>query len=427
MERYVKEHPLREALMLEVHARPFEALTAPERGSHIAVMGGEAGENRAETHLADLCRQYDAPVPAPGAKHYSQDLGPFRLRWEEHAEFCAYTFVRSGPYQHPFEDPVINLVPKKWLSTLPGETLAAVHFAVEPRNTPERDSDALTRLFEGNMVIGCYASGGAGRVWSDLRMHDDGFSRILIRDTSMSQNQTGRLVQRVLEVNAYRLLAMLALPLAREISPRIHKVDAGLAKVTASLSDSNGGERGLLEQLSNLASELEKIGGLSSYRFSAAEAYRDIVRRRLGEMRQERIEGLQTFSEFLDRRLAPAMNSVRSTAQRIESLSGRMARVSGMIRARVEVQIEEQNRDLLASMDRRAQVQFRLQRIVEGLSVVAITYYLVSMTKYVLDALKAAGVPVNSTIGAGIALPVIAGAVWYGLHLAHRALAQDED
>jgi uncharacterized membrane-anchored protein len=104
-----------------------------------------------------------------------------------------------------------------------------------------------------------------------------------------------------------------------------------------------------------------------------------------------------------------------------------MARVSGMIRARVEVQIEEQNRDLLASMDRRAQVQFRLQRIVEGLSVVAITYYLVSMTKYVLDALKAAGVPVNSTIGAGIALPVIAGAVWYGLHLAHRALAQDED
>lgn len=428
MDRIIKEHPHREHLVLEVHARPFEPLTAPERGSHIAVVTGEMGEEASAAHVAELCRKFDAPAPAPGATHCSQDLGPFRLRWEQHTEFCTYTFIQAGPFDEPFDDPVINLVPTEWLRTLPGETLAAVHFALEARDARERDSNALSHLFGGNPVIGCYASGGAARVWSDLRMHEDRFSRVLVRDTSMSQNQAGRLVQRVLEVNAYRLLALLALPLARDMSPRIREADAALAKITMTLAEGDpGGERELMEKLSKLASELEKIGGLTSYRFSAAEAYRDIVRRRLGELRQDRIEGLQTFSEFLDRRLAPAMNLVRSTGERIESLSGRMARVGSLIRARVEVQIEEQNRDLLASMDKRARTQFRLQRIVEGLSVVAITYYLASMTKYILESLKAADVPVNSAIGAGISVPVFGVLVWFGLRLAQRALAHDDD
>jgi uncharacterized membrane-anchored protein len=240
------------------------------------------------------------------------------------------------------------------------------------------------------------------------------------------------LVQRILEINSYRLLALLALPLARDLSPRIREVDAALAKITQTLADTNptagegSGQRVLLEDLSRLASEIEKIGGLTSYRFSAAEAYRDIVRRRLGELRQERIKGLQTFSEFLDRRLAPAMNSVRSTAERIESLSGRLSRVGSLIRARVEVQIEEQNRDLLASLDRRAQIQFRLQRIVEGLSVVAITYYMASMVKFVLTALAEVEVPVSATLGTGISVPVIGGLIWWAMRRAQKALGHKD-
>jgi len=432
MERYVKEHPLREQLLLEVHARPFEPMAAPERGSHIAILTGELPETEAAEHLAELCLQLDAPLPTPGVKHYSQDLGPFRLRWEQHTEFCTYTFIQSGAFDNPFENPVIKSVPKEWLVRLPGEALAAVHFALEPKDAPERDGDNLAQLFKGDLIVGAHVSGGDGQLWSDLRMHDDRFSRVLIRDRGMSQNQAGRLVQRILEINSYRLLALLALPLARDLSPRIREVDAALAKITQTLADTNptagegSGQRVLLEDLSRLASEIEKIGGLTSYRFSAAEAYRDIVRRRLGELRQERIKGLQTFSEFLDRRLAPAMNSVRSTAERIESLSGRLSRVGSLIRARVEVQIEEQNRDLLASLDRRAQIQFRLQRIVEGLSVVAITYYMASMVKFVLTALAEVEVPVSATLGTGISVPVIGGLIWWAMRRAQKALGHKD-
>ena len=431
MERYVKEHPLREQLLLEVHARPFEPMAAPVRGSHVAILTGELAEDEAAEHLAELCRRLDAPPPTPDAKHYSRDLGPFRLRWEQHTEFCTYTFIHSGPFDHPFENPVIELVPKDWLVTLPGEALAAMHFALEPKETPLRDMEDLSKLFKGDLIVGAHVSGGDAQVWSDLRMHDDRFSRVLIHDQRMSHNQAGRLVQRISEVNSYRLLALLALPLARDLSPRIREVDAALAKITQTLAGTkpnageDSGERALLEELSGLASEVEKIGGLTSYRFSAAEAYRDIVQRRLGELRQERIKGLQTFSEFLDRRLAPAMNSVRSTAERIESLSDRMSRVGSLIRARVEVQIEEQNRDLLASMDRRAQMQFRLQRIVEGLSVVAITYYLASMVKFILTALADIDIPVNATLGTGISVPIIGGLIWWGLRRAQKALGHD--
>jgi uncharacterized membrane-anchored protein len=432
MERYVKEHPLREQLLLEVHARPFEAMAAPERGSHIAILTDELAEDEAAEHLAELCQQMDAPPPTPDVKHYSQDLGPFRLRWEQHTEFYTYTFIQSGAFDDPFETPVIELVPKDWLVSLPGEALAAVHFALEPKDAAERDGDNLAQLFKGDLIVGAHVSSGDGQVWSDLRMHDDRFSRVLIRDRGMSQNQAGRLVQRILEINSYRLLALLALPLARDLSPRIREVDAALAKITQTLAYTNpdagedSGERALLGDLSGLASEVEKIGGLTSYRFSAAEAYWDIVRRRLGELRQERIKGLQTFSDFLERRLAPAMNSVRSTAERIESLSERMSRVGSLIRARVDVQIEEQNRDLLASMDRRAQMQFRLQRIVEGLSVVAITYYMASMVKFILTALADLDIPVNPTLGTGISVPIIGALIWWAMRRAQRALGHDD-
>ena len=431
MERYVIEHPLREELVLEVHARPFAPLAAPVRGSHLAVLTGEVGADESARHLATLCEELGAPAPAPGAKHHSQDLGEFHLRWEHHTEFCAYTFLRAEAFTNPFADPVIGRVPRDWLRGLPGETLAAIHFAIEPGSAPERDAAALSGLFAGNPVVGSTVAGGAARAWSDLRTHDDRFSRVFIRDGSMTLGQAGRLVQRLMEINAYRMLALLALPVARQISPRIREVDAALAEITGTLADSaGGGERALLEQLSVLASELEKIGALTSYRFSAARAYHDIVQRRLREIRQQRIEGVQTFSDFLERRLAPAMNSVTSTAERIELLSERMSRVGSLIRARVEVQIEEQNRDVLASMDKRAQTQLRLQRIVESLSVVAITYYLASMVKFILESLEAAeSIPlgVNPAIGVGVSVPFIAALVWFGLRRARRAIAHDDD
>lgn len=427
-EHPIQAHPLRDELMLEVHARPFEPLTAPARGSHLAVMTETADDADVLAHIGQLCARYNAPVPPAGAKFFSQDLGPFRLRWEQHTEFATYTFVRMGTFKEPFADPIITLAPRDWLENLPGTTLAAVHFALEPKDAPERDLEQLQLVFGGNPVVGAEVTGGAARAWSDLRSHDDGFSRILIRDRSLRALQGGRLVQRLLEINAYRLLALLSLPLAREVAPRIRQVEADVVDLTSRIADGpSGQEKALLDKLSAIASEIEKIGAMTGSRFAGTRAYFEIVKARLGEIRQQRIQGIQTFSEFLERRMLPAVNFVNATAERLHVLSERIERVGGLVRARVEVQIEEQNRDLLASMDRRARVQFRLQRVVESLSVVAITYYVLGVFNYFLHGLAGLGIHFNEALVSGFSIPVIIVGVWMILHRAQKYLRKDSD
>ena len=419
----IRAHPLREELVQELHARPYAPLSAPERGSHVAVLMEESASTAPADHLADLCRRYGAPVPGPGAKFYSQDLGPFRIRWEQHTEFFTYTFVRRGIFREPFTSPTLDLVPADWLAAMPGEALAAVHFALEARTASDHTPEELALLFGGNPVFGARVAGGAARAWTDLRTHDDGFSRLLIRDQSLSKLQGGRLVQRLLEINAYRLLSLLSLPLARDASPELHRMDRQLGDIAGRLAGAESGiERSLLEELSALAAELERMIALTSYRFSATRAYFDIVQARLRDIREQRIQGLQTFSEFLDRRLVPAVNYCYSTRDRLQQVSERMSRMGSLLRARVEVQIEEQNRDLLASMDRRAKQQFRLQRLVEGLSVVAVTYYLMGLVMYAVHGIAAAGVTMDTALVAGAALPAVLALAWMALRRARRAV-----
>jgi uncharacterized membrane-anchored protein len=79
------------------------------------------------------------------------------------------------------------------------------------------------------------------------------------------------------------------------------------------------------------------------------------------------------------RRFAPAMRTVNSAERQLEAMADRSIRAGNLLRTRVDVDRSAQNQRLLASMDSRAGMQLRLQRTVEGLSVVAISYYAVSL------------------------------------------------
>ncbi len=425
----IRAHPRRSELIEEVHARPFEPMIAPEQGSHIAMIIDGTDEKTIFAHLSDLCHHHGVKAPEFGSKFYSVDLGPYRIRWEYHSEFCTYTFITNKNYENPFSNPVIDMVPEDWISELPGEIIAAVHFAIDPKEENARNQENLSALFNGNQIIGALVSGGAAMVWSDLRIHEDGFSRILIHDQNLSALQAGRLVQRILEINSYRLLALLSLPLAREEAPHIQQMEVALGEITKRLVNetSSTDAKGLLDELSKLASGLEEVGARTSYRFSATQAYFDIVNSRLEEIRQERIQGIQTFSEFLERRLVPAVNFCFSTEMRLESLAERMSRVGSLLRTRVEVQIEEQNRDLLTSMNRRAKMQFRLQRLVEGLSIVAVSYYLTGLIKYGLEAISAAGFAINVPIVSGISIPIVVIGVATVLYRARQNVENSND
>jgi uncharacterized membrane-anchored protein len=181
-------------------------------------------------------------------------------------------------------------------------------------------------------------------------------------------------------------------------------------------------EQQLLNELSQIAANVEHIAATGGYRFSATNAYYGLVKRRISELREKRIDGAQSFNEFMERRLAPAVRTCESVSDRVQALSNRIARVSALLRTRININLEAQNRDLLASMDRRAAMQLRLQEMVEGLSVVVLTYYSVGLLSYALKGLKQFSVNLNIDLVVGISVPVIAITVFVGLRMTRRRL-----
>jgi uncharacterized membrane-anchored protein len=404
-------HPQRLELNDEVHARPPEALAPPLRLSYLALLTDPARREASFEAVCDLARRSAIAPPLPGASHFSADLGPFRLKWERHTEFSRIMVIAPGADPaNPFATPAIAAVAPDWVQALPGELLVATHLTLLP--VSETDPDALSeRLFFGNSLIGGTVSGGAARVFTDFRIHG-GFSRILVEDSRTTPRQAGRLIQRLLEIDTYRMLALLALPLARELGAPITASERKLAEITEALVTARSAdEPALLESLTRLAAETESREARTLYRFSASEAYHALVLRRITELREGRMEGMQTLEEFMERRLEPAMNTCRAMAARQDALSRRVARATQLLSTRVDLTREQQNQVVLANMDRRAQLQLRLQETVEGLSVAAITYYIVGLVAYVAKGLKAGGMPLDVDLVTGIAIPVVAVAV----------------
>jgi uncharacterized membrane-anchored protein len=259
-----QDHPQRDALHGEVHARPFIALDAPETVSHVAMLSGEdAQADRA--HLARLCERFGVPAPHQ-ADYFNHDFGPFRLKWERHTEFCTYTFIRRDPGGRPFADLAILHVPSDWLAALPGQRLVAVHLALEAADAPERDAAEIAALIGSDALVGSRVARGRSTCWTDFHIHGDGFSRILLADRGLYQRQAGRLVQRLLDIETYRMMALLAFPIARATGPRVTAIDRALADLAGRISDIGVAEeeRDVLMALTGLAAEAESMVSQSS-------------------------------------------------------------------------------------------------------------------------------------------------------------------
>ena len=445
-------HPLRVSLAAEAHSRPFLQLDAPETVTHLAVYsrviagsGGEANEASPEWQhgtLCALCGFFGVTGPAAEAKYFYHDFGRFRLKWECHTEFATYTFAQrhdeSASLIVAFERLPLMHIPQQWLYGLEGKIIVAAHVVLEkaeqPSDTPSAD---MRVVFEGLSLAASVVLKGA-EIWSDFLIQSDGFSRFVVRDLDLRQQQVGRLVQRVLEIETYRMMALLGLPHAQAAAPRLNAIEAELALLTATMVDSDdavasavlnadGGteheaddEQALLRSITELAARIEKLSVDNSYRFSASHAYFRLVKARIDELRETRIDGIPTLGEFMDRRLAPAMSTCEATARRQEALAERIAHSNDLLRTRVGIVQERQNRRILQSMNARVAQQLRLQQAVEGLSVVAISYYMVGLGSYVSKAAKSAGLPINTDIATGVMVPVIVLVVWLGLRRMHR-------
>jgi uncharacterized membrane-anchored protein len=221
-------------------------------------------------------------------------------------------------------------------------------------------------------------------------------------------------------------MALLALPIARQITPEVRAMERELARMTQELTHAEGetDQHALLDELSKLAARVERHRSDTTYRFAATNAYYDLVEERLRELGEEKIAGLQSVRVFIERRLAPGIRTCNAVRDRLEGLSGRISQTSELLRARVELSIQGQNRELLTSMNRRSEVQLRLQQAVEGLSVVAMTYYLMGLLGYLYEGLAWTGIPLDKKIGFAIAVPVVMLAVWKVIHGVRRRIEQ---
>jgi uncharacterized membrane-anchored protein len=426
MSSHPPNHAQRHDLADEVHARPPETVQVPARASYLAVLVDAGERSREQAHLEALCARFAIPAPRADATHLRASFGNLRLKWERHGEFSGYLIIAAGAASRPFAEPAAALMPPDWLAAVPGQTIAAVHVDLVPGAGWARDNASLAAHFGGQGVVGAAIAEGAGAVFSDLRLHDDGFSRWLVLDEGLTPGQAGRTVQRLVEIEAYRLLALLALPIARRQTPRLLQIERELSTLTDALAQGQGNDEDLLQQLTRLAAEVESSLAASQFRFGACRAYAELVMRRIAELRESRLPGLQTVEEFMARRFTPAMATCQTAEQRLHGLSERIARASALLSTRVDITRERQNQALLASMDRRAKLQLRLQQTVEGLSVAAIVYYLAGLVGYLAKGIKAGGWRFEPDLIVALAVPALAVAAFFTVRRARRHAAERE-
>ncbi len=420
-ERALSAHPLRAAVLRELHARPFVPMETPRRVLHAAFLLDGAGGQKDREALTRLCLARGVPAPAAGARHHYVVFGGASLRWESHAEFSTYTWdlpctpLAVGTL--PFQPSASSLASPFTEVPQPGPLLVAVDLHLVPDSA---EDFMLERVFDPASLARSDVNDGLAEIATDFRADPSGFVRVLVRDRGLSAESTGALVQRVLEIETYRTLALLGLPEAQRLAPAIAGIENRLNEAatamtrTAGLSDNHR----LLDELVALAAELEANAAGSLFRFGASRAYMEIVELRLATIREVPLPGWPTWQQFLNRRIAPAMRTCVSVEERQDKISRKLANAADLLRTRVNVELEQQNRDLLTSMNERTRMQLRLQRTVEGLSVAAISYYVVSLIHYLIKGLYEAGL--NDRLGfhldAGLVsaalVPVVMLAVW---------------
>jgi len=447
-------HPQRIALHNEIHARPPEAMTAPLAISHLVMLGDAQEREAGRSHLAALLRDHHLPLPDAQSTHVRMDLGAFRIRWELHTEFVTWTFSRAIDAKGFGErEPAtaIEAVPQAWLDALPGQCLASLHLWVLP--TVAFGSASLVKhvLNEDTLVASAVAD-GLGEVYTDFALHADGFSRMVLLAGSpsaagtrqgastpsrgreaqpsvgahISPRRLGRLVQRLLEIDTYRMAALLGLPAAREAAAVLAFAERELAELAGAIRVAGRHEEPqLLDRLTKLAGQVESQYAGTHSRFSASAAYFELVDRRIGDISEKRLAGLQTIGEFMERRLSPARSTCAWATRRQDALSQRVSRISNLLRTRVEIEQQQSSQALLAAMNTRQGLQLKLQATVEGLSVAAITYYIVGLVSYLAKGAHALGWPWSAESTAAVAIPVVALGVWWSLRRLHSRVFGD--
>lgn len=405
-------HFQRDAVHGELHARPFRLIETPRIFLRYGFATNGAGAEKDREWFAGFCQAKGIAGPGAGARHHLVALGKGQLRWEQHGEFTTYTWdgpaAGGGAFSTPPEGHPFGAGFRQ-----PGPLLVAVR--LDLLKLGPADMEEGLKPFDRTSLAVSEVENGAAIIATDFREDKDGLTRYLIEDASLNPQQAGAVAQRLLEVETYRVLCMLGLPEANRHAPAVARIEEGLLDIATKMRDSEGFDlnRRLLDDLTRLAAELEAGAAASAYRFGASRAYSAIIEQRLEAIDEKPLPGYFTLGQFLTRRLAPAMRTCRTIEERQANLSRKLSRAANLLRTRVEVELQKQNSDLLSAMNRRVRLQLRLQQTVEGLSVAAVSYYVVGLVGYLAKGASEAGLPmISPSLLTAFAVPVVIVAIW---------------
>ncbi|WP_420584466.1 DUF3422 family protein [Ruegeria sp.] len=421
----IDDHPLRYVLANELHARPFPVTAAPCTVAFLAIKKPKAAvaRDRSEdlSHLIKLLDRHGAPHPQPDATHYAGQIGRHWLKWEQHTEFVTYTAITQNVSERPFNPADFEVFPPDWLMESPGQRVTSAMVRVVDRPDADAINTSLSDWFEAESLAVARVLDDSAVCACDFRIDPAGHMRFaLFVNKEIGRRRTGRIIQRLCEIETYKAMSMLGFARVKQMSPRIGELDWQLTELMGQMTDNSAQPDELLKRLLATSIELETLSAQCSFRFAATGAYEAIVDQRIEVLREERFSGRQSFADFMMRRYDPAMRTVKSTERRLQALSDRAIRAGDLLRTRVDVERSAENQALLASMDRRADLALRLQHTVEGLSVVAISYYAVSLVSYLLYPLTQTGIS-KGMLTAGVTLPVVL-VVWYAIRSIRKRL-----
>jgi len=426
------DHPARKQLHEEVHARPPIALWPNERVLSQSFLLNPSSRQTQIEWIQKLSVALGIPNDQQQDHSFKMlTLAPeperVLIKWELHGEFATIAAITHNPIK--ITGPLLEsrLALEKSLDALlqglgcptiveaGGERISALDLVFEHRPL-FAEAQEVSSIFSGNTVLGSFISSSKkAQLWTDLRLDEDGFISYFIPHDILGSRQAGRVARAIAEAETYRMAAMIAFPVAKSLSMPLRTAESKLADLSESISQlqtepgvHTAKDGHFLGELSSLASRAEQWISGYGLRFTASEAYSQLLNKNLFELAESPIPGVQSLSEFMDRRFQPAMGTCIWTQRRLKELSDRISRTTQTLRTRIEFVNEEQTQKLLASMDQRARLQLRLQETVESLSVLVLTYYAVSLLAYMAKGGKEAGLAIHPEIIAAIAAPLVA-------------------
>lgn len=398
-------------IVAETHARPAQTVNGHAEIIHMALKANDEVADRFFTAL-------DPDKIETGPRHRTGSLKGIHVKLEKHTEFLSCTFFNELEDKSKTID-LMNFV-KSQFPVAETEVYVLLHLSlVKSVREMLKFMPIDQRVYGGKMRDGI-------DVRSTFIPDKTGAIHFGIFGKNLTGDELGRRIQRLMEMETYRTMSLLGLPVARQVGKQLALCEKELEELTLKLGKqthtTQEDDERLFKQLSDLSERSNVLLAETRYRFSASRAYFTLFQQRIDSLEEVKVGDVQTMSGFLRSRLNPAMATIESTAKRQETLTNDLSRALVLLRTRIELNLNKGNQALLQSMDKRHDQQLKISQTVEGLSIVAITYYAVGLVSYLLKALaKQPWMPISDTALTAISVPFIFIVVWLMLKRIRKA------